>query len=431
MGTIEGFVKKSGENERVFFASKTDVISVANENGNATDEKLSEWLSDIETRMAVLVELKDAPDDVKTEYGFRGSTKISSSSGGLMMEQFPSGTSLSAGDIVYVTNTFQRYSGGVLSVMPKGYYRMTTVKIDTTGYYYLLGSASGTMYAEYIAGYYSLIEPEWINVRNVPDRLKELVPTELKDATDALKEKYGFIHDENMFAECIAAVGGAITVKLPSYTGVQTGKIIYSDGSLSYAASVYGPSGFPAGTVPKGYYKITALSGSYNKIGQAGGTAYSGETVTENYERWYLGESYMVTGTDVYALEESTIKITENWFACMEELKDISDTDKLAEYGVGILTDSDGQYTITSAVINTGVDDSGMDLYKIPKGLIVYCSNTIDASEASVGYYRCVKEFEGYSMSAVFEYTQEAYDNDSLEYFIYLGKSSIGMLYKK
>lgn len=106
---------------------------------------------------------------------------------------------------------------------------------------------------------------------------------------------------------------------------------------------------------------------------------------------------------------------------CNIELKDITDADILSAYNIAAITDSNGSTIVETDKIITNADGT----YSMEPGTIVYCGDTIDAPEETVGYYRCIKKVTSeYAGDLIFTYTQEAFG--TLEYFEYLGNTSIG-----
>lgn len=127
------------------------------------------------------------------------------------------------------------------------------------------------------------------------------------------------------------------------------------------------------------------------------------------------------------------LDIRKNYFVCTKELKDITDAEELKKYKVGIIADDSvgniSHWIVTDLLQKTGnTDEFGSEKYTVPAGAIIYSANTTDASEESVGYYRCVETHETILSYAGFDNTQGAFDGNCLKHFVYLGKSSINTI---
>lgn len=104
---------------------------------------------------------------------------------------------------------------------------------------------------------------------------------------------------------------------------------------------------------------------------------------------------------------------------CTIELKDITNANILSGFNVGAITDDNG-----AIIVQTDKIIPNTDGYSLEPGTIVYSGDTADAAEETVGYYKCIKKVTIQDVGELFDYTQNSFEN--LEYFTYLGRTSIG-----
>ena len=265
----------------------------------------------------------------------------------------------------------------------------------------------------------------WVYFINNDD-VNFISDVELKDASDDIKSANNFIGETSVSGSS----GGAMMEDISLSKTLSIGDIVYmSSGSFV----VYGDNVF---TGKIGYYKIKSV------VTDASNKYYLLASTSQMYSE-YLGESYKYNVTikekiielenKMVELENNMMKIAEACFICMEEIKDIDVTDieKLKKYNVVCVIDSNGsQKYIDDSLESTGEFKGEHELFKIPTGSIVSAWNIVDSSEASCGYYMAIVDAI-IPITWIWDYTQFAYDSNELEYFKYLGTSSIGLIIKK
>lgn len=132
---------------------------------------------------------------------------------------------------------------------------------------------------------------EWSNITNKP--FTDGSQAELKDASDDVKEEYGYIEDNSASFVGVGnynALGIQLSSSMSNSTNV--GKIIYTTGGTYESFKTYTGNTIPAGSVPAGYYKLGIWYGSF-LIGSISGT-------TVDFSKYYLGESYMVESPNTF-----------------------------------------------------------------------------------------------------------------------------------
>lgn len=129
---------------------------------------------------------------------------------------------------------------------------------------------------------------DWGNIKNIPDKIKELLGVELKDASDEVKIANNFL----VTNDSLTNINGKY-VGVTSESSETSNKIIYTMGG-SISASPNGRDYYTI-SVNKGYYKLIApitYQISSTKKGIALYNIDDSNTMCSGIE--YIGESYCV-----------------------------------------------------------------------------------------------------------------------------------------
>lgn len=315
MGFVDflAYIRRMGKNELVFFPSKTDLISIADKDGNATDEMLSERLGKIQNTIdktdSVLdkatgtcnIELKDSTNaDILSAYNIAA---ITDSNGYTVVETDKlitnaDGTySVEPGTIVYCGNIidapeetvgYYRCIKKVISEYPGDLiFTYTQESFGKLEYFEYLGNTSiGEEFytAQGEQAKLSCLESDVRAIENNMAVLEEApcITLDLENASDDIKKSFGYLGtlDSTIAKWSGGSSGGYITEGSYRKNG-----IVYVPSAFSVSTSVYKPNGQRI-TVDfkKGYYKYfggdkAGIIASITQNGISGMPAYFGETV--------------------------------------------------------------------------------------------------------------------------------------------------------
>lgn len=423
------YIKNTGRKVLAFFPSKTDLISCVDRNGNVTDELLSERLGYIKENMDTFqkkgiidVELKDASDEIKSEYQYVGEeTSITGASCYAVASK-----AYAKNDIFYLSST-KTVTGGPTwnrTFLP-GYYKYTGDTDSSTlydfyvskAYYAYLGTTCTVSdthtYACNLNEKISILDNDVGQLQEdsieLQNNISELTSTageiekknealdvsvcSLKEQADLTEEKealYDKIVTDLLLKDAYREKDiKIITVEvnngsdgLYTTTELEIGSYFYMQSyTLSYA-------GIKCGT-DAGYYVIT---GSASIVEDIGYVLFPHPAIAANYNTCI---SYVASTLE--ELKEATKEPVPVYCSAFYELKDAPENVKISS---GYCGESNYWYP--------GYENSET----FPEGKIYYVT---DGTDTSIGYYRSVVD-----ISAGCSPLPDPYDT---QYFEYLGES--------